>query len=298
MEAEFPQLTELSEDFFVREPQRVALPVSKAPVVLRPSPKRVSREGGPGLSIVIPAWNEEHRISLTLERYVSSLEASGKPFEVIVVVDGVQDRTAEVAERFKNRRVRMLRFPTQLGKGGAILAGVQAAQFEHVGYLDADGPIPPDDVLSLVKGLAEFDCVVASRRIPGSAVPYRESAFRRFVSGVWNSLVRSTLFLPVHDTQCGAKFFRRSALLPVLKAVAVTNWAFDVSLLYHLMESGRTISERPVTWSHDPRSRLVVGRAMPIMFASLVGLRLMNLPFARHIPRSWSNLFAQKLAVG
>ncbi|MGA8536245.1 MAG: glycosyltransferase [Thermoplasmata archaeon] len=252
----------------------------------------------PGVSIVIPAWNEEDRLSRTLERYVSALEARGEQFEVIVVVDGVQDHTADVAAEFKDKHVRMLRFPKKLGKGGAILAGVQAARYENVGYLDADGPIPPEDMFALVERLSDFDCAVASRRVPGGRILTPEPAFRRLVSGVWGSLVRSILFLPVRDTQCGAKFFRRSALLPVLRAIAVTNWAFDVSLLYHLRESGRTIVEQPVSWSHDPRSRLVVARAMPIMFVALVGLRLMNLRLARHIPPTWMDHLAQKLPVG
>jgi glycosyltransferase involved in cell wall biosynthesis len=298
MKAEFPQIPDFRHNFLIKEPERTALPRPTGPALNALSQGAVGEGVVAGLSIVIPAWNEEDRLARTLERYVPSLEARGGPFEVIVVIDGVQDRTADVAAEFKDRHVRMLQFPTKLGKGGAILAGVQAARYENVGYLDADGPVPPEDVFALVESLSEFDCAVASRRIPGSRVLTQEPAIRRFASGVWGSLVRSILFLPIRDTQCGAKFFRRSALLPVLKAVAVTNWAFDVSLLYHLRESGRTILEQPVTWSHHTGSRMVVAKAMPIMFVSLVGLRLMNLSLARHIPPTWIDYFAQKLAAG
>jgi len=247
----------------------------------------------PGVSIIIPAWNEEERLARTLGRYIPALETRGRPFEVIVVTDGVKDKTVEVAEAFADRCVRTLRFPTKLGKGGAVLAGVQAARYEYVGYVDADGPVPPTDVFALVDSLAHSDCVVASRKIPGSRTLSHEPWFRRLAGGAWGSLVRSVLFLPIRDTQCGAKFFRRSALLPVLRAVAVTNWAFDVSLLYHLRNAGRTIQEQPVTWSHDSQSRMVLSTAVPVMFASLVGLRVMNLPWARHIPQSWITPFVR-----
>lgn len=248
-----------------------------------------------GLSIVIPAWNEERRLGETLHRYLPALESSGVPFEVIVVTDGVKDRTLEVAGLFAHRHVRTLEFPNRLGKGGAILKGVQASGYNIVGFLDADGPILPQDILSLVESLHEFECVIASRRVPGSIILEPEPLFRRLVGGVWGSLVRSVLFIPIRDTQCGAKFFRRASLMPILKRVAVTNWAFDVSLLYHFAITGRTILEQPVTWSHSPGSRLIVTRAIPTMLASLIGLRLMTLPITRRIPPEWISKLAQGL---
>ena len=111
---------------------------------------------------------------------------------------------------------------------------------------------------------------------------------------VWNFMVRSLLFLPVRDTQCGAKFFRRSVVVPALAAVALTNRAFDVDLLYHLRKDGRELREVPVTWAHDPDSRMPIGKAIPVMFVSLVGVRLMNLPVAHRIPSRWVRVFLDK----
>ena len=104
---------------------------------------------GMGLSIVIPAWNEEDRLKSTLDRYLRFLETRNEPFEVIVVSDGAKDRTAELARSYSHRGVRVLEFQSKLGKGGAILAGMREANFEYVGYLDADGPIPPSELLSM-----------------------------------------------------------------------------------------------------------------------------------------------------
>lgn len=251
---------------------------------------------GSGLSIVIPAWNEEERLGRTLDRYFPALEARGGPFEVIVVADGVEDRTGEVAASYGDRNVRVLHFSTQLGKGGAILEGIEASRYESVGYVDADGPILPEDLLALAEGLTRFDCMVASRKIPGSRITNPEPELRRFLGGVWGCLVRSVLFLPVHDTQCGAKFFRKSALQPVLKEVAITNWAFDASLIYHLAKAGRSIHEHPVTWSHDEASHLVMSTAVPKMFLSLVGLRLMNISLSSYVPQSLVDRFAREFA--
>ena len=240
--------------------------------------------GVPGVSIVIPAWNEEDRLARTLERYLPTLEARGEPFEVIVVVDGVRDRTAEVAAAYAGRHVRLLHFPTKLGKGGAVLAGLREARHEYVGYLDADGPISPEQMYDLVGGLAEVDCVVASRWIRGASGVRAEPIFNRLAGRAWNFLTRSLLFLPLRDTQCGAKFFRRSVVHPVLKTVTLTNRAFDVDFLYHVRKAGHAMREVPVNWTHDPATRMPIGRAIPVMLVSLLGLRLMNTPVGRRVP--------------
>jgi dolichol-phosphate mannosyltransferase len=252
----------------------------------------------PGVSLVIPAWNEEGRLPATLARYLPSLEAWGVPFEIIVVPEGVEDRTAQVADSFGSRHVRLLRFPQRLGKGGAIMAGVQASQFDTVGYVDADGPVEPDDLLSMFDGLSEVDCVVASRRVRGSRARKGQPWDRRLAGALWSALVQSLLFLPVRDTQCGAKFFRRPVLLGALDAVAIKNWAFDVSLLLHLWRNGRSIREVPVTWSHDSDSHLILAKAVPVMFLSLMGMWIMNLGSTRRPAPAWMHRFALRFAAG
>jgi dolichol-phosphate mannosyltransferase len=240
--------------------------------------------GIPGVSIVIPAWNEEDRLARTLERYLPALEARGDPFEVIVVVDGVRDRTADVAARYSARHVRVLRFPNKLGKGGAVLAGIRVCRYEYVGYLDADGPISPDEMYGLVDYLRDVDCVVASRWIRGASGASEEPLFNRLAGRGWNLLTRSLLFLPLRDTQAGAKFFRSSVVHSLLRSVTLTNRAFDVDVLYHVQKNGGRVKEVPVQWKHDPATRMPIGRAIPVMFVSLVGVRVMNSPVAKRVP--------------
>ncbi len=238
-----------------------------------------------GISLVVPAWNEEDRIGATLERYLGALNRAATPNEVIVVLDGVADGTERVVDRFADRGVRKLLFPRKLGKGGAVLAGMRAARYACVGYVDADGAISPQELVRLVGFLDLYDCVVASRWLKESRILRPEPLFNVVAGRAYNFLVRSVLFLRVRDTQCGAKFLRREALDRILAAVTVTNRAFEISLLYHVRKSGGTIGEIPIEWSHDERSRMPVGKAIPIMFLSLVGLRVMNSPLRKVVPQ-------------
>jgi glycosyltransferase involved in cell wall biosynthesis len=249
-----------------------------------------------GISLVIPAWNEAERLPHTLEYYLPALERHGEPFEVIVVVDGSSDGTADVGRSFGDRGVRVLEFPHKLGKGGAVLEGVREARYDSVGYLDADAPVLPTDIDRLLLALDHADCVVASRRHPDSTILRPQPRSRKIASRVWNFLARSLLRLPLRDTQCGAKFFRAPAVKGILKHVGLYNWAFDVALLYHLRRGGYTIREVPVTWRHDDDSKLSMRRAVPVMFASVIGVRMMNLPmFRRGVPDRLVELFRESL---
>ncbi|HZY69775.1 MAG TPA: dolichyl-phosphate beta-glucosyltransferase [Thermoplasmata archaeon] len=238
-----------------------------------------------GVSVVIPAWNEEHRLGATLGEYLPALESLGRPFEVIVVTDGSTDGTTRVARSFESRGVRLLEFPTRLGKGGATIRGLLQARYEDVGFVDADGSLAVEDLVSIIARLGDADGVIASRWMAGSKVPGRLPAVRRFASRSWNLMVRLLLALPYHDTQCGAKFFRSYALQDVLHRVEVMNWAFDVAILFHLRRAGFSIIEVPVTWRHDDRSKLPLVETMADMFVSLLAMRIMNLPFAHRFPR-------------
>lgn len=238
----------------------------------------MAEPGGPTVSVVIPAWNEEKRLPATLEAYLPALEASCNSHEVIVVVDGSTDRTAEVASGYFRRGVRLLAFDRKLGKGGAVIEGFKSSRYEIVGFVDADTPVAPKDLSIMLEKLKGNDGVIASRWHKESIASRPPTASRLALSKSWNLLTRAVLGLDVLDTQCGAKFFRREAIATVLSKVTLTNWAFDASLLFHLNRSGFSFVEVPVHWNSDPNSKLLVERVAPAMFLSLLGVRLMSNP--------------------
>jgi dolichol-phosphate mannosyltransferase len=275
------------EHFSILEPE---------PVDLEVPPLRRFEAGPDGVSVVIPAWNEERRLPNTLEQYVRLLESYGGRFEVIVVVDGATDRTAEVAAEYASRGVRVLSFDHKLGKGGAILEGLRSARFDYVGFLDADAPITPVNLAYLLSGLSDAEAAIASRWVARSVGGGRQSYSRRVFSRLWNMLTRSVLQLDLKDTQCGAKFFRREAIDRILNQVTLTNWAFDASLLFHFSRAGFRIQEVPVNWTDDPDSKMRLERAVPAMFLSLIGIRLMSLPRLSGVMGTWAAALHRYLA--
>ncbi len=229
------------------------------------------------LSVVIPAYNERHRLGPMLEAYVRYFDQTyGAEVEWIVVVNGSVDGTEDVVAPYAaaNPRVRLMVEPAAVGKGGAILIGARAARGDWVGFVDADGATPPEAFDDLVRHRQAGDCLIASRWLPGAVVEPRQPLARRVASRIFNFWVRWLFRVRISDTQCGAKCIRRAALETVLPRLGITQWAFDVDLLFQLRRAGYRIVERPTVWRDKAGSKVRVVRASIEMTLALVRLRL------------------------
>ncbi|MHA1594148.1 MAG: dolichyl-phosphate beta-glucosyltransferase [Candidatus Baldrarchaeia archaeon] len=232
------------------------------------------------ISIIIPAYNEADRLPKTLDNYLNYFfGAFQKNFELILVTDGCQDSTPQIASYYSNlypRVIKHLNFPKRLGKGGAVIQGFKVAEGEIVGFVDADGSIPPDVIHKLIEVLDNgcWDGVIASRWLNGSRILRYDPVIRRIASRAFNFLVRSIFDLDFRDTQCGAKFFRRDAIMKVLRELGTSNFAFDVELLYRLVRSGHRILEYPVVWSFREGTKVKILKTPLQMFVSIMRLRV------------------------
>lgn len=234
------------------------------------------------LSIVIPAYNEEHRLSPTLDVYLAYFgDRYGDEVELIVVVNGSSDRTDEIARDYEARfsQVKALVEPEPIGKGGAVLMGFRAATGGLVGFTDADGATPPAAFNDLVEQIGDAGAIVASRWMKGSQVSPRQPLPRRIASRIFNGMVRILFGLAITDTQCGAKLFTHAALETILPRIGMTRWAFDVDLLWNLRAAGYTIREIPTIWQDVGGSKLNVPRASIQMALALIRFRLLHSPF-------------------
>ena len=91
----------------------------------------------PRISIVIPAFNESHRIADSLGKVRECLGRTPLSFEILVVDDGSTDGTAEVVRRFEGEGVRLIHHAENRGKGYSIRTGVLKALGTYVLFTDA-----------------------------------------------------------------------------------------------------------------------------------------------------------------
>jgi glycosyltransferase involved in cell wall biosynthesis len=200
-----------------------------------------SNESRPGLSIVMPAFNEELNIREAVLQAVGIGRGFGADYEVVVVDDGSDDRTPERAG--PGPGVRVIRHPRNLGYGAALQTGLRAARLDLVLFTDADNQFELAQIERLLERIDQADVVVGYRS------NRRDRAVRRVVGVAWNRLVRVLFRVPVRDVDCGFKLFRRDALDGI--ELRSTGAMISTELIVKLMHAGRRIAEVEV--SHLPR---------------------------------------------
>ena len=250
------------------------------------------------LSIIIPAHNEGRRIGTALDGLLTHLGAHcPQGFEVIVIPNGCVDDTVEIVKEYSNRfpQIRIGEFKEKIGKGGAMKEGSKLARGDIIAFLDADGATSPAEVCRLAEMLKENDAVIGSRWLPGSLVPVRQPLLRRIASRGFNLLVRLLFRFPFRDTQCGAKIVRKQALDRIQAQLQITNFAFDIELLYTLNRAGYKIEEVPITWEDQTGSSLKMRRTVPTMFLAAVRLRVVNSPLRGMVENRFSAYLYRKL---
>jgi dolichyl-phosphate beta-glucosyltransferase len=229
----------------------------------------------PALSVVIPAYNEESRLPSTLAIVSEYLAGRGDPYEVLVVVNGSTDRTAEVAKAAAERDANVRLILTSLrGKGRAVKIGVSESQGERVLFCDADLSTPIDEATALADLLdGQYQIAIASREGEGSrrvGEPHR----RHLMGRVFNALVRTFAVPDVQDTQCGFKAFTRACALDLFGRQTISGFGFDVELLYLARKRGYAVREVPVTWVYRASSRVDPVRDTVRMFGDILRVRL------------------------
>ncbi len=205
------------------------------------------------ISVVIPTYNEEEKISETLKSVLAYLSSNFKTFEVIVVDDGSQDRTLQEVEKYP--QIKILRNLINHGKGYSVKKGILASQGELILFMDADSSTDISELKKLQPYLSDFPIVIASRAIENSQVLKRQNLFKVFLGRSGNKLIQYILGLQINDTQCGFKLFQ-SKTKNLFNQLTINRWGFDFELLFLAKLFHYPIKEVPVTWVNRQESRV------------------------------------------
>ncbi|MEU1406378.1 dolichyl-phosphate beta-glucosyltransferase [Streptomyces sp. NPDC005728] len=208
------------------------------------------------LSVVIPAYNEEHRLGPTLEAVIGHLAENEGSWEVIVADDGSTDGTREVGA-LSHPHVRLVTSPRNRGKGHALRLGVAVSRGARLLVTDADLSAPIEELGRLDKALSEGNAAaIASRSVPGAEIADRQHRARELLGRAGNLLIRATAVPGIRDTQCGFKLFEGDRAREAFGAARLNGWGIDVEVLHHFHRQGWPVAEVPVRWSHRPGSKV------------------------------------------
>ena len=211
----------------------------------------------PHLSVVIPAYNEEIRISRTIREIVSYLSEQNYEWEIVVADDGSSDATARLVPEAADGDPRVRVLPLEhRGKGWAVKNGMLAASGDFRLLSDADLSVPIAQVERLLPPQAAgVDVAVGSREAPGAA-RYGEPGRRHLMGRVFNAVTGWLVATGLADTQCGFKCFRADAAYLLFTKATLDGFSFDVEVLYLAHRSGMTLAEIGVDWHYREHSKV------------------------------------------
>jgi glycosyltransferase involved in cell wall biosynthesis len=167
----------------------------------------------PGLSIVLPVYNERHNLELLQKRITEALAPEEIDYEVIYVDDGSTDGSWEVLKSLAaaDPCVRLVRFRRNFGQTAAMAAAISYASKPVVVTLDADLQNDPADIPRLVATLGDSYDVVAGWR----KNRHDKWLSRRLPSRAANWLIRWMTGTDLHDSGCTLRAYRREIIQDV-----------------------------------------------------------------------------------
>jgi glycosyltransferase involved in cell wall biosynthesis len=228
------------------------------------------------LEVVIPAFNEEGRISSTLRDTARELHGQPWTSSIVVVDNGSTDRTAEIVDQAADLVPIRVIGCSRRGKGAAVRRGVLTSRARWVGYCDADSSTPSHLIKTAMELLSDgHRIVVGSRYCAGGRLLVRQPLIRRLGSRGFRSLSRGMVG-DVSDTQCGFKFFDAALARQLFAQSRLSGFAFDLELLAFAHRAHEPITEFPVDWTEHGGSSLRAFRDGARAYLEILRLRLLD----------------------
>jgi glycosyltransferase involved in cell wall biosynthesis len=184
------------------------------------------------LSVIIPAYQQEKTIQGDLKNIEAVLEKIRYDYEIICVVDGREDKTFQNAKKIKSKKLKVVGYKDNHGKGYAIRYGMVRAKGDLVAFIDAGMDLNPSGLSMLLEHMIWYDSdvIVGSIRHSASKV-YGYPLKRKIYSWGYHLLTRILFGLRITDSQRGLKVFKRDVLEKVLPRLLIKKYAFDIEML-------------------------------------------------------------------
>jgi dolichyl-phosphate beta-glucosyltransferase len=207
-------------------------------------------------SLIIPAYNEDKRLGAFLDSISDYNKQHPNDIqEILVVDDGSQDKTFDVAIKFAgDLPIRIIKHKHNKGKGAAVKTGVMSATADYIVFIDADGATPITELPKMLSALSEAQIGIGNRWLPGSQT--ERSSFLRKLSGYTYRQYMGLFGLGKIDTMCGFKGYHRDVAKSLFSHLLEQRWLFDTEIAYKAVDAKYTIKNFPIKWRSMDGSKL------------------------------------------
>lgn len=193
------------------------------------------------VSIIVPAYNEEEGIGQVLEQLCEVMRMSGWEYEILVVDDGSEDKTGDVASQYKD--VTVLRHRKNRGYGAALKAGISKARAETIVIIDADGSYPSESIPLLLKQAEGYDMVVGARTTSINHTPLVRKPAKWFLRVLASYLAGQRL----PDVNSGLRVMRKR-LVQRFSHVLPSGFSFTTSITLALLCNDYLVHYQPIDY--------------------------------------------------
>ncbi|MCS7232070.1 MAG: glycosyltransferase [Elusimicrobiota bacterium] len=232
------------------------------------------------LSVVIPVYNEEDCIVVSLQKIINYLQKRNLPSEIIIVDDGSIDNTKNLVEKFvKDNPSLNIKFLTRqhMGKGTAVRMGMLNSVGDYCLFLDADLSTDITEFDKMFPYIQQgIDVIIGSRRIRGAKIVIHQPFLREFMGRVFTWLSNIFLGTKFSDFTCGFKCFSKKAKDKIFSTQKINGWSFDSEILFLAKKFGFKIQEIPVTWYNDPSTNVKLLKDTILSFIELIKITVLH----------------------
>ncbi len=242
------------------------------------------------LSVIIPAYNEERRISQTLldvDRYLSKQKYE---YEILVVNDGSSDKTARIVQNFQTviKNLELIDNQKNQGQRYAVRQGLLESKGKYRLFMDADNSTTIDHIGKMWLFFEQgFDVVIGSRDskdVKGARQTIPQPFIKRMLGNFGNFLIQIVAVWGIWDTQCGFKALTARAVKDIFSRAVIDRWGFDIEVLVLARALGYKIAKIPVYWINEPDSK-VTWRGYLRTFQELFQIKLNLIRDKYHIKK-------------
>ena len=223
-----------------------------------------------GISVVVPAFNEERAVTRQVEEIHAAMRQTGRPYEIIVVDDGSTDRTADKACACD---VVLIRRDRNYGYGSALKAGIAAAQYDWILIIDADQTYPSEAIPALLDRLPDFDMVVGARTGKVVQSPLMRKAPKWFLRQYASYLVGRN----IPDLNSGMRVMRKAAVERFLDLLP-SGFSFTTTITLAMISNGYKVFFTPIDYFKRVGKSKIRATDFFRIFALITRLMLMFRP--------------------
>lgn len=208
----------------------------------------------PYVSVIIPAYNEERRITTTLLSIYEYLSRQSCSWEIVVALDGPSDGTLDRVQEFASSRqnIRWIERTENRGKGYTVREGMLAAKGQVRLFTDADNSTDMshfDQMRPLFdQGQDVVICSRDEKDVPGAGQAVPQPYLKRLLGNSGNLFIQFVAVPGIWDTQCGFKAFTAEAAEQIFSVARIDGWGFDIEALALARQFGFSTVIIPARW--------------------------------------------------